>query len=77
MRLYDGTLDDFISTWTSLIHREEFFDGILEPVVNRYDVEEALMGWIMENGYSYLEEQEEKARELEAQKEIMRRVSRS
>ena len=77
LRLYDGTLDDFISTWTSLIHREEFFDGILEPVVNRYDVEEALMGWIMENGYSYLEEQEEKARELEAQKEIMRRVSRS
>ena len=77
LRLYDGTLDDFIPTWQSLIDCEEFFDGILEPVVNRHDVDEALMGWIMEKGYSYLEEQEEKARELEAQREIIRRVSRS
>ena len=77
LRLYDGTLDDFISTWKSLIDCEEFFDGILEPVVNRYDVDEALMVWIMETGYSYLEEREEKARQLEAQKELMRRVSRS
>jgi len=46
-------------------------------VVNRDDVDEALMGWIMENGYSYLEEQEEKAQQIEAQKEIVRRVSRS
>ena len=44
-------------------------------MVNRYDVDEALMGWIMENGYSYLEEQEEKAQESEAQEEIIRRVS--
>ena len=77
LRLYDGTLDDFISTWKSLIDSEEFFDGILEPVVNRHDVDEALMGWIMEKGYSYLEEQAEKARELEAQREIIRRVSKS
>ena len=77
LRLYDGTLDGFISTWESLIHDEDFFDAILEPVVNRYDLDEALMGWTMENGYSYLEEREEKARELEAQEEILRRVSRS
>ncbi len=40
LRLYDGTLDDFVSTWECLIDDESFFDGILEPVVNLCEVDE-------------------------------------
>ena len=35
LHLYDGTLDDAVSTWESLIDDESFFDSILEPVVSQ------------------------------------------
>jgi hypothetical protein len=74
LRLYDGSLDDSLSNWVSLIDDEAFFESILEPVVNRCHVDEAAIGQIVESGYGFLEEREERARELESQQEILRRV---
>ena len=74
LRLYDGTLDEFISTWQGLIHEESFFDCILEPVLNRSEVDEAFIAQVVESGYAYLEEREERARELKSQQEIIGRV---
>ena len=72
LRLYDGTLDDSISTWESFIDDESFFDSILEPAVNRCEVDETVIGQIVESGYGFLEEREERARELESQQEVIR-----
>jgi len=74
LRLYDGTFDGFVATWEGLIEDESFFDGILEPVVNRCEVDEAAIGQIVESGYGFLEERSERARELESQQEIIGRV---
>ena len=74
LRLYDGTLDDFVSNWRSLIDDESFFDRILEPVVNRCEVDGTVIGQIVESGYDFLEERETRARELESQREIIGRV---
>ena len=67
-------LDGFVADWEGLIDDESFFDGILEPVVNRCEVDEAVIGHIVDNGYGYLEERAERARELESQQEIIGRV---
>ena len=74
LRLYDGTLDDFVLAWKDLIDDESFFDSILEPVVNRCEVDEAVIGHIVVSGYGFLEEREERARELRSQQEIIGRV---
>jgi hypothetical protein len=74
LRLYDGSLDDSLANWESLIDDEAFFEGILEPAVNRCHVDETAIGQIVESGYGFLEEREERARELESQQEILRRV---
>ena len=74
LRLYDGTLDDSVSNWRSLIDDESFFDRILEPVVNRCEVDGTVLGQIIESGYDFLEERETRARELESQREIIGRV---
>ena len=35
LRLYDGTLDQFVGNWVELVNSEESLNLILEPVVNR------------------------------------------
>ena len=74
LRLYDGTLDGFVATWKGLIEDESFFDSILEPVVNRCEVDEAVIGQIVDSGYGFLEERAEHARELESRQGIIGRV---
>ena len=74
LRLYDGAMDEFQSTWTGLIDDEGFFDQFLEPVVNRYNVAEELIGKVIDAGYAYIEERHEQARQLAAEREIVRRV---
>jgi hypothetical protein len=74
LRLYDGSLDDSLSNWEALMDDEAFFESILEPVVNRCHVGETVIGQIVESGYGFMEEREERARELEAQQEILRRL---
>ena len=74
LRLYDGALDEFVGEWDFLIDQESFFDDILEPVVNRCEADEAMIGQIVDSGYGFLEEQAERVRELESQQEIIDRV---
>ena len=77
LRLYDGTLDGSRWTWRADIQEEEFFDRVLEPVVNRYHVEEPLIDWVIDHWFAHLEEQQEEAREQESRKAVRRRVRRS
>ncbi len=74
LRLYDGAMDEFESTWTRLIEDEGFFGELLEPVVNRYNVSENLIGKVIDAGYGYIEERHEDARQLAAEREIAGRV---
>ena len=74
LRLYDGTLDPFASTWQELIGDASFFTNILEPVVDRQDVEEAVLERIVGAGFVYLEEKHQEARGLADQEEIIQRA---
>ena len=74
LRLYDGTFFEFLPTWRKLIHNTDFFEEILEPVVNHCQVDESLMGWIIESGYAYLEEREDLVREQRSHSEILERL---
>ncbi|MBP60793.1 MAG: hypothetical protein CMJ62_04625 [Planctomycetaceae bacterium] len=74
LRMYDGTLDAFASTWQDRIDDESFFDSLLEPVVNRQGVDEALIDRIIGAGYVYLEERHQSARESAEREEIIQRV---
>ena len=77
LRLYDGTLDEFASTWPELIGDIEIFNMILEPVVNRFEVPEEVIQEIVEDGYACLEERAESAREERVQAQIARRLRTS
>ena len=74
LRMYDGTLDAFASTWQERIDDEHFFDSILEPVVNRQGVDEALIDQIIGAGYVFLEERHQASRESAEREEIIQRV---
>ena len=74
LRLYDGTFSGFLPTWRQLIHNKDFFEEILEPVVNHCQPDESLMGWIIESGYAYLEEREDLVREQRSHTEILARL---
>ena len=74
LRLYDGAMDEFAPTWTELLEDEGFFDGFLEPVVNRYNVSDELIGKVIDAGYAYIEERHDQARQLAAEREIVSRA---
>ena len=74
LRLYDGAMDEAVSNWTELIEDEGFFDKFLEPVVNRYNVSEELIGKVIDAGYAYVEERHDQARQLAAEREIVSRA---
>ena len=74
LRLYDGTFFEFLHTWRQLIHTTKFFEEILEPVVNHCQVDESIMGRIIESGYAYLEEREDAAREQRSHTDIIERL---
>lgn len=63
LRLYDGTLDEFVNEWQERIGEVSFYDYILEPIVNRCVVGEELLDIAMEEGFAKLEEAAEEARE--------------
>ena len=74
LRLYDGTLDEFVSSWPRLIHETTFYDGILEPVMDHERVDDRLIGSTIESGYAHVEERDEDARETRSRREILERV---
>ena len=74
LRLYDGTLDARLRDWTEVIESEEYFEAVLEPVVNRYSLPPEAMEQVMEAGYTWLETQQEQARLDHQRQEVLRRV---
>ncbi len=74
LRLYDGTLDARLADWWEAIEDEGFYEWVLEPVVNRYGVDAAVMEAVLESGYSWLEERQEEARARAAREEVLRRA---
>ena len=74
LRLYDGAFDHRLRDWQDAIEGEEFYEGILEPVVNRDGATPEAMEVVIESGLSWLEEQQEQARREAAEREILRRA---
>ena len=75
LRLYDGTLDARLRDWTEVIESDDYYQAVLEPVVNRDGVDPSAMELAIEGGYAWLEELQEQARREEQQREILRRAS--
>lgn len=75
LRLYDGTPDEFADSWTTLIGDEEFFNSVLEPVVNRSVLPDELLEEILDQGLSLLEATEEEVREGRLIARLGRRIS--
>jgi len=71
LRLYDGTFSEYLPNWQQLIHTSEFFEEILEPVVNHSQVDESIIGKIIESGYACLEEREDAVREQRSHTDII------
>ena len=74
LRLYDGTLDSRLRDWTAVIESDDFYDALLEPVVNRDSLPPQAMEQVLEAGYVWLEQRQEQARREEQQREILRRA---
>ena len=71
MRLYASGPDDFGPDWRESVHDEEFFEGLLAPVADRDEIDEALLEEVIEAGLAYLEERGEEARALALQRELI------
>ena len=74
LRLYDGTLDARLRDWTEAIESDDYYDAVLEPVVNRDSLDPSAMELAVESGYAWLEERQEQARREEQQRQILRRA---
>ena len=74
LRLYDGTLDARLSGWQAAMESEEWFEGILEPVVNRYGISPAEAEWVLEHGEAWLEQLREEQRRAESDRRLLRRA---
>ncbi len=72
LRLYDGSLDDHVGDWKSLVPSSDFYNRLLEPVVNRSITPPDLLEDILDQGFSLIED----ARQLEAEREANLRIAR-
>ena len=75
--MYESALDRYAPDWQERTVREEFFDEVLTPVVDHLIVEDAVLESIIESGFAYVEEQEQRRRGLDAQREVMARAKRA
>lgn len=74
LRLYDGTLDHRLRDWQNAIEDDAFYEGILEPVVNRHNASPSEMELVIESGLALLEERQEQARREKAERDLLRRA---
>ena len=74
LRLYDGTLDPHVDSWQEAIQDDEFFNDVLRPVLDHDRVDESLLDWIIDGGYSHNEEQAEQAGDQESETDVVRRM---
>ena len=74
LRLYDGTFLGRLSDDPKAIVDRRFLEETLTPVVDRPQLEESVLDWIIDSGYTRMEELEEQERDREARAAIMRQV---
>ena len=74
LRLYDGTLDEFKDSWQEQMSDPAFFDQILQPVLNRFVVEEEVLEAILEEGFGLLEDLTDADREGRLRSRVLRRA---
>ncbi len=74
LRLYDGSLDQFLACWPRLLDDLNFFNRALEPVVNRDLAPADAIQSIVEDGYAWLEDESMAAAALRSQEQIARQV---
>ena len=72
--LYDSTLDAYSETWREAIHKEEFFNELLSPVLDHARVDDELIGLVIESGYAHSEQLSEAAAERAFEQDVLRRV---
>jgi hypothetical protein len=72
--LYDSTLDAYDETWRDAIHKEEFFNELLRPVLDHARVDDDLIGLVIETGYAHAEELAEAAQDRAFEQDVLRRV---
>ena len=72
--LYDSTLDAYSETWREAVHKEEFFNELLSPVLDHASVDDELIGLVIESGYAHSEELSEAAEERAFEQDVLRRV---
>ena len=71
LRLYDGTLDGCVDQWRGLVHREEFFDELLRPVLDHRSIDGETLDWIIEASLAQQEEAAAEARRKAAQEQAV------
>ena len=74
LRLYDGTLDARLRDWVDVMESEEFFEGVLEPAVNRFSADASTIESVLDEGYAWLEERRERERRDATDRELQRRA---
>ena len=71
IRLHASGPDDLGPDWREATHDEVFFEGLLAPVADRDEIDEALLEEVIEAGLNYLEERGDEARALALQREVL------
>ncbi len=72
--LYDSTLDAYSEKWQEAVHKEEFVNELLRPVLDHARVDDELIGLVIESGYAHSEELSEAAEERAFEQDVLRRV---
>jgi len=72
--LYDGTLDTVAGDWRTTIAKESFFEGLLQPVVDRCHSDETTIGILQKLGEDYLVSRRLRTDELQYQQDIISRI---
>ena len=71
LRLYDGTLDEYVENWESLVISRVFYNRLLGPVVDRSVTPPELLDEIVNQGLSLLED----TRQLEEERRSDARIA--
>ena len=72
--LYDGTLDTVVGDWRTTIAKESFFEGLLQPVVDRCYSDETTIKLLQKLGEDYLVSRRLRSDELQYQQDIISRI---
>ena len=60
--------------WQGALESDELFEGLLEPMVNRYGLAAAEAERMVEHGDAWLEERQEQQRRTASDRELLRRA---